>query len=120
MRFHARSVDFNVPLKDGKITNDQRIVAALPTVQYALDHGARSIVLMSHLGRPDGKANPKYSLEPVAAVVEKHLGRKVTFLKDCVGAEVEAATAAPEAGKRPRLPCVRLDKGLTPRRALAT
>ena len=63
-----------------------------------LDAGARSIVLMSHLGRPDGKANPKFSLEPVAAVVEKHLGRKVTFLKDSVGPEVEAATAAPAEG----------------------
>jgi len=60
--------------------------------------GARSVVLMSHLGRPDGKVNPKYSLGPIAPVVEKLLGRKVTFLKDCVGPEVEQATSNPAEG----------------------
>jgi len=74
------SVDFNVPLKDGVVTNDQRIVAALPTVKYAFEAGAHSVVLMSHLGRPDGNVVPKYSLAPVAPIVEKHLGRPVTFL----------------------------------------
>ncbi|XP_064636461.1 phosphoglycerate kinase 1-like [Lineus longissimus] len=91
-------VDFNVPMDGKTITNTQRIVAALPTVRHALENGAKSVVLMSHLGRPDGKVVPKYSLEPVAAVVEKELGRPVTVLKDCVGAEVESACANPAAG----------------------
>ncbi len=85
-------VDFNVPLKDGKITNNARIVAALPTVQLALEKGA-SVVLMSHLGRPDGERNPKYSLKPVAVELEKLLGKSITFLDDCVGPEVEKACA---------------------------
>ncbi|GAB7350948.1 hypothetical protein MBLNU459_g1455t1 [Dothideomycetes sp. NU459] len=83
-------VDFNVPLDgDKKITNNQRIVGALPTIKYAAEHGAKAVVLMSHLGRPDGKANPKYSLKPVVAELEKLLGKKVTFTDDCVGPEVE-------------------------------
>jgi phosphoglycerate kinase len=87
-------VDFNVPLDKatGAITNNQRIVAALPTIRYALEQGA-SVVLMSHLGRPDGQKKAKYSLRPVAAELSKLLGKPVTFLEDCVGAEVEAATA---------------------------
>uniref|UniRef100_A0A1I8GN26 Phosphoglycerate kinase n=1 Tax=Macrostomum lignano TaxID=282301 RepID=A0A1I8GN26_9PLAT len=91
-------VDFNVPMKDGKITNNQRIVAALPTVRYALEKGAKSVVLMSHLGRPDGKPSAKNSLAPIAKEVEAQLGRPVTFLTDCVGAEVEAACANPAPG----------------------
>jgi phosphoglycerate kinase len=83
-------VDFNVPMKDGKVTNTARIDAALPTVKYALDQGA-SVVLMSHLGRPDGKPNPEYSLQPIARVLEEKLGTKVRFLPDCVGPEVERA-----------------------------
>src|SRR6187551_2105188 len=87
-------VDFNVPQdkKTGAITNTQRIDAALPTIKYALDQGA-SVVLMSHLGRPDGERKPEDSMAPVAAELEKQLGRKVTFLSDCVGPEVEAACA---------------------------
>lgn len=85
-------VDFNVPLKEGKITNNARIVAALPSIKYALDKGA-SVVLMSHLGRPDGERIAKYSMKPVAAELEKLLGRSITFLDDCVGPEVEAACA---------------------------
>jgi 3-phosphoglycerate kinase len=75
-RFLIR-VDFNVPLdkKTGAISNNQRIVEALPTVQYVLDHGARSVVLMSHLGRPNGTATPSASLKPVAVEVEKLLKR---------------------------------------------
>src|SRR4051812_21268197 len=78
-------VDFNVPLdkKTGAITNTQRIDAALPTIRYALDHGA-AVVLMSHLGRPDGKRVAKYSLKPVADKVAELLGRPVQFLDDCV------------------------------------
>ncbi|KAL1306659.1 hypothetical protein AAFC00_005333 [Neodothiora populina] len=83
-------VDFNVPLDaDKNITNNQRIVGALPTVKYAVDNGAKAVILMSHLGRPDGKVNPKYSLKPVVAELEKLLGKKVTFTSDCVGPEVE-------------------------------
>lgn len=91
-------VDFNVPLKDGVITNNQRIVAALDTVKYALDKGAKSVVLMSHLGRPDGQANLKYTLKPVAEELKKLLNKDVTFLSDCVGTEVEAACADPTPG----------------------
>jgi phosphoglycerate kinase len=88
-------VDFNVPQdkKTGAITNTQRITAALPTIKYALENGA-SVVLMSHLGRPDGRKIEKFSLKPVAAELEKLLGKPVKFLADCVGAEVEAACAA--------------------------
>ncbi|KAJ9630560.1 phosphoglycerate kinase [Taxawa tesnikishii (nom. ined.)] len=83
-------VDFNVPLDaDKKITNNQRIVGALPTIKYATEHGAKAVILMSHLGRPDGKTNPKYSLKPVVPELEKLLGKKVTFTDDCVGPEVE-------------------------------
>jgi len=91
-------VDFNVPQKDGKITNNQRIVAALPTVKYALDNGAKSVVLMSHLGRPDGKKQDKFSLRPVADELKKLLDREITFLEDCVGADVEGACADPAPG----------------------
>ncbi|EON67466.1 phosphoglycerate kinase [Coniosporium apollinis CBS 100218] len=82
-------VDFNVPLADGKVTNPQRIVGAIPTIKYAIDHGAKAVVLMSHLGRPDGKRNPKYSLKPVVPVLSEQLGKDVTFTDDCVGKEVE-------------------------------
>uniref|UniRef100_A0A3Q3JCY4 Phosphoglycerate kinase n=1 Tax=Monopterus albus TaxID=43700 RepID=A0A3Q3JCY4_MONAL len=76
-----------------------RIKAALPSIQHCLDHGAKSVVLMSHLGRPDGNFMPeKYSLEPVAAELKTLLGKDVTFLKDCVGANVEAACADPATG----------------------
>ena len=87
-------VDFNVPQdkKTGAITNNQRIVAALPTINYALSQGA-SVVLMSHLGRPDGQQSEKFSLKPVAAELQRLLGRPVTFLDDCVGPAVEAACA---------------------------
>jgi phosphoglycerate kinase len=92
-------VDFNVPQdkKTGAITNTQRIVAALPTIKYALDKGA-SVVLMSHLGRPDGKKVDKYSLKPIAEKVQELLGRPVQFLSDCVGPEVEKACAALKPG----------------------
>ncbi len=88
-------VDFNVPQDKttGAITNNQRIVAALPTIQFALEQGA-AVVLMSHLGRPDGQRIEKFSLKPVADELSKLLGKPVQFLSDCVGPEVEAACAA--------------------------
>ncbi|NXD32582.1 PGK kinase, partial [Spelaeornis formosus] len=85
-------VDFNVPQdKELNITNPARIVAALPTIKYAIDNGAKSVILMSHLGRPDGSPNPKYSLKPVQAKLSELLGRDVTFLPDCVGEETKKA-----------------------------
>lgn len=92
-------VDFNVPQdKDGNIANPQRIVAALPTINYALEHGA-AVVLMSHLGRPDGERIDKYSLRPVAKKLEELLGRPVKLLDDCVGPEVEKACASLKPGE---------------------
>lgn len=87
-------VDFNVPQDKATlaITNNQRIVSALPTIRYALEQGA-AVVLMSHLGRPDGEKVAKYSLKPVAAELQKLLGKPVQFLDDCVGPAVEAACA---------------------------
>ena len=92
-------VDFNVPQDKttGAITNPQRIVAALPTIQYALEQGA-SVVLMSHLGRPDGKRMEKYSLKPVADKLQELLGKPVQFLNDCVGPEIEKTCAALKPG----------------------
>ncbi len=93
-------VDFNVPQDKvtGAITNTARITAALPTIQYALEQGA-SVVLMSHLGRPDGQRIAKFSLKPVAVELEKLLGKPVKFLDDCVGAAVESACANLKAGE---------------------
>uniref|UniRef100_A0A2K5ELL6 Phosphoglycerate kinase n=1 Tax=Aotus nancymaae TaxID=37293 RepID=A0A2K5ELL6_AOTNA len=92
-------VDFNVPMKNSQITNKQRIKAAVPSIKFCLGNGAKSVVLMSHLGRPDGVPMPdKYSLEPVAVELKSLLGKDVLFLKDCVDPEVEKACANPAAG----------------------
>lgn len=93
-------VDFNVPQnkETGEITNPARIAAALPTIKYILEQGG-SVVLMSHLGRPDGKRAEKYSLKPGAKKLEELLGKPVKFLNDCVGPEVEAACAALKPGE---------------------
>ncbi|HEY9248685.1 MAG TPA: phosphoglycerate kinase [Rariglobus sp.] len=93
-------VDFNVPQdkKTGVITNNARIVAALPTIKYALEKGA-SVVLASHLGRPDGQVIEKFSLKPIAAELEKVLGQPVAFVSDCVGPVAEAAAAALKPGQ---------------------
>lgn len=83
---------------DKKVTNPQRIAGAIPTIKYAIDNGAKAVVLMSHLGRPNGSPNPKYSLKPVLPELEKLLGKSVTFAPDCVGSEVEAIVNKTEGG----------------------
>jgi phosphoglycerate kinase len=92
-------VDFNVPLQKNErgemeITSDKRIKASLPTIQYALDHGA-GVILASHLGRPKGKPNPEMSLKPAAARLAELLGRPVKMAPDCIGPEVEVMKPAP-------------------------
>ncbi|KAF5098573.1 hypothetical protein DV451_003307 [Geotrichum candidum] len=92
-------VDFNVPLDGKTITNNQRIVAALPSIKYAKEQGAKAIILASHLGRPNGEVNEKYSLKPVAAELEHLLNTKVTFLPDAVGPETEKYVSSAKDGE---------------------
>ncbi len=92
-------VDFNVPIEEGRVTDDTRIVAAVPTIKAILEQQPRAVILMSHLGRPKGGPDPKYSLRPTVEVLAKHLGREVAFVDDLIGEKVEQAiNALPPGG----------------------
>ena len=100
--------DFNVPMKDGVITSDKRIVEALPTIKYLLSKGAK-VILCSHMGKPKGQVNPKYSLAPVAAKLTELLGQNVALAADIVGEDAKAKAAALGEGEAMLLENVRFD-----------
>lgn len=92
-------VDFNVPMKEGVITDPKRIVSTLPSINHLLDNGAKSVILMSHMGRPKGNKNDKFSLKPLVPAVEDLLSRKVTWVPDCVGPDVAKACGESKDGQ---------------------
>lgn len=91
-------VDFNVPIKNGVVGDDTRIRAALPSIEYIVNHGGR-LILMSHLGRPDGERKPEFSLKPVAAYLGNLLNKQVLFCEDCVGEKVSVAVHSLKNGE---------------------
>lgn len=91
-------VDFNVPLEGGRVANDNRIRAALPTIRYVIENGGK-LILMSHLGRPKGQRVPEMSLEPCAPVLSELLGGGVIFVNDCIGVDVDLAVGRLSAGE---------------------
>jgi phosphoglycerate kinase len=103
-------VDFNVPMAGGKVTDDKRIKAALPTIQYVLEQGA-SLMLMSHLGRPKGGVDPEFSLKAASESLSALLGKPVQMAPDCVGAEVEKMAKALKPGDVLMLENTRFHKG---------
>jgi phosphoglycerate kinase len=102
--------DLNVPLRDNEILDPKRIDAALPTLRYLTQHNAR-VIVVSHLGRPDGKRNPKYTLEPVAAALAQRLGIDVTFVPDVVGPAAQETTDSLRDGQIAMLENVRFEPG---------
>ena len=103
-------VDFNVPIKEGKIKDDTRIRAAMPTIQYLIDQGS-AVILCSHLGRPKDQPEPEFSMKPVAEYLGKLLGKPVAFAEDCIGPAAEQAAAALKPGGVLVLENTRFHKG---------
>lgn len=104
--------DFNVPTKDGKITSDKRIVAALPTIQYLVKHGAR-VILCSHMGKPKNGPDPAFSLQVVAERLSELLGQPVKMAKDVVGESAQSLAASLKDGEVMLLENTRFEKGET-------
>jgi phosphoglycerate kinase len=92
-------VDFNVPMKDGVVTDPKRIVSTLPSINYLLDQGAKSVILMSHMGRPKGSKQMQFSLGQIQPAVSDLLGKNVQFVPDCVGADTAKACGESKNGE---------------------